>query len=222
MGKYRPCSDTKKDVGVFTEMKFLGLFQHHKSRVGFDSISGYDDIKRVIGRALESVENFNLLLVGRPASCKTQFLMEIMKVNKDAEYFDTSFIFMNKASDALVILNELMSEGHTVPWILDDRGVVLLGLKNYAGAIANFNATLKAEPMDAYALFNRAEAFLNMDLDRQKALQQLEQHKQLIFPHLDIALQDLNKVLSIDPYDKDAKSLKSLSIQGLELGFLKR
>ena len=71
-------------------MKFLGSLFHHKSQVAFDSISGYDDIKRVIGHALESVENFNLLLVGRPASCKTQFLMEIMKVNKGAEYFDGS------------------------------------------------------------------------------------------------------------------------------------
>ena len=97
--------------------------------------------------------------------------------------------------------------------------MALLGLKNYAGAIANFNATLKAEPADAYALFNRAEAFLNMDFDRQKinTVQQLEQHKQLILPHLDSALRDLSQVLSINPFDKDAQDLKSLLIKDLIL-----
>ena len=60
-----------------------------------------------------------------------------------------------------------------------------------------------------------------MDFDRQKALQQLEQHKQLILPHLDSALRDLSQVLSINPYDKDAQDLKSLLIEGLKLGYMK-
>src|SRR5215831_21010516 len=63
------------------EMKFLdNLFHHkHNSQASFSSISGYDDVKNIIDRVLSSEENFNLLLVGPPASSKTQFLMEIMK-----------------------------------------------------------------------------------------------------------------------------------------------
>jgi hypothetical protein len=60
-------------------MKFLNLF-HHRSQLNFDSIQGYDDVKNIINRALQSEENFNLLLIGPPASSKTQFLMEIMKI----------------------------------------------------------------------------------------------------------------------------------------------
>jgi replication-associated recombination protein RarA len=80
-------------------MKFLGLFQH---QVAFDSISGYDDIKRVIKRALDSQENFNMLLIGKPASSKTQFLLELMKTHKDAQYFDGT----NTTSRILDILEE--------------------------------------------------------------------------------------------------------------------
>jgi stage III sporulation protein SpoIIIAA len=62
-------------------MKFLdNLFHHNNSQVSFSSISGYDDVENIINRVFSSDENFNLLLIGRPASAKTQFLMEIMKV----------------------------------------------------------------------------------------------------------------------------------------------
>ena len=56
------------------------------------SISGYDDVKNIINRVLSSEENFNLLLVGPPASSKTQFLMEIMKArnSKNCVYFDAT------------------------------------------------------------------------------------------------------------------------------------
>src|SRR5215831_4079997 len=43
-------------------------------KASFSSISGYDDVKNIINRVLSSEENFNLLLVGTPASSKTQFL----------------------------------------------------------------------------------------------------------------------------------------------------
>ena len=86
---------------------------------------------------------------------------------------------------------------------------------------------LKTEPMDAYALFNRAEATLNSDLYSNSQtfgtrLHQLEQHnnnKQLIFPHLDIALQDLSRVLTINPHDTDARDLKNLLI---ERGYIRK
>ena len=55
-------------------MKFFNssLFHHHK--LDFQNIEGYSDIKDIVARALESEENFNLLLCGPPASSKTLFL----------------------------------------------------------------------------------------------------------------------------------------------------
>ena len=73
-------------------MKFLdNLFHHNNSQVSFSSISGYDDVKNIINRLLYSEANFNLLLVGPPASSKTQFLMEIMKAREGKTvYFDAT------------------------------------------------------------------------------------------------------------------------------------
>jgi replication-associated recombination protein RarA len=84
-------------------MKFLNLF-HHRSQQqsSFDSIQGYQDIKNIVKRALQSEENFNLLLIGPPASSKTQFLMEIMNFYKDCVYFDAS----NTTNRILQVLEE--------------------------------------------------------------------------------------------------------------------
>ena len=60
-------------------MKFLHLF--HKE-VEFGNIKGYDDIKNIVRRALESYENYNLLLCGPPASAKTLFLLGILECRK--------------------------------------------------------------------------------------------------------------------------------------------
>ncbi|MGC2572242.1 MAG: tetratricopeptide repeat protein [Candidatus Nitrosopolaris sp.] len=136
----------------------------------------------------------------------------------------TSLVYMNKAADALTILNELVSEGHAVPWVLDDRGMALLGLKNYAGAIANFNAALKADSTDSYAYYNRAVTLLNLDfISQQKySLEQLKQHKPLNFPHLYPALRDLSRVLIINPHDTDTRDLKKFADRGLEMGVCKK
>ncbi len=72
-------------------MKFLDNLFHHRSQASFSSISGYDDVENIINRVLSSEENFNLLLVGAPASSKTQFLMEIIKVREGKTvYFDAT------------------------------------------------------------------------------------------------------------------------------------
>jgi len=84
-------------------MKFLGNLFHQRSEVSFSSISGYDDVKNIIDRVLSSEENFNLLLVGwPPASSKTQFLMEIMKISKNCVYFDAT----NTTKRILQVLEE--------------------------------------------------------------------------------------------------------------------
>ena len=46
-------------------MKFLHLF--HKE-VEFENIEGYDDIKDLVRRALDSNQNYNLLLCGPTCS----------------------------------------------------------------------------------------------------------------------------------------------------------
>jgi len=87
------------------EMKFLdNLFhQKHDYQASFSSISGYDDAKNIINRILSSEKNFNLLLVGPPASSKTQFLMEIMKAREGKTvYFDAT----NTTNRILQVLEE--------------------------------------------------------------------------------------------------------------------
>ncbi len=67
-------------------MKFLHhLFSSNKPT--FDKIEGYEDIKDIVIRALESEESFNLLLWGEPASSKTLFLIELAK-QKGSVFFD--------------------------------------------------------------------------------------------------------------------------------------
>jgi DNA polymerase III delta prime subunit len=81
-------------------MKFLHLHQFDK--VEFGNIEGYDDIKDLVRRALDSDENYNLLLIGPPASSKTLFLMGILDIRKDAIYFDGS----NTTNRILDVLEE--------------------------------------------------------------------------------------------------------------------
>ena len=71
-------------------MKFLHLFNKSASAYdGFAKIQGYEDIKDVVIRALESEENYNLLFVGPTASSKTLFLQGILEI-KSGVYFDGS------------------------------------------------------------------------------------------------------------------------------------
>jgi replication-associated recombination protein RarA len=56
----------------------------------FDKIVGYEDVKDVINRALDSDENLNILLDGPPASAKSLFLREIQENKKDCLYFDAT------------------------------------------------------------------------------------------------------------------------------------
>ena len=83
-------------------MKFLHLFNKSSSAYdGFAKIQGYEDIKDIVRRALESDENYNLLFVGPPASCKTLFLQGIVEM-KNGVYFDGS----NTTNRILDVLQE--------------------------------------------------------------------------------------------------------------------
>jgi len=67
-------------------MKFL----HHlfsSNRTDFDKIEGYEDIKEIVMRVLDSEDNYNLLFTGPPASAKTLFVLGILDMGKDGVYF---------------------------------------------------------------------------------------------------------------------------------------
>jgi hypothetical protein len=81
-------------------MKFLHSHLFHKE-VEFGNIVGYDDIKDLVRRALDSHENYNLLLCGPPASAKTLFLLGILECRKGV-YFDGS----NTTNRILDVLQE--------------------------------------------------------------------------------------------------------------------
>src|SRR5215831_20280257 len=83
-------------------MKFLHLFNKSSSAAAFAKIQGYEDIKDIVRRVLESDENYNLLFVGTPASSKTLFLQGILEIRKDGVYFDGS----NTTNRILDVLEE--------------------------------------------------------------------------------------------------------------------
>src|SRR5215472_641298 len=70
-------------------MKFLHHLFSSNKQTGFDNIQGYDDIKDIVRRALDSEDNYNLLFTGPPASAKTLFLLGILESRKGV-YFDGS------------------------------------------------------------------------------------------------------------------------------------
>jgi DNA polymerase III delta prime subunit len=76
----------------------LHLF--HKE-VEFGNIEGYDDLKHIVRRALDSEDNYNLLFIGPPASSKTLFLLGIIEYEKGV-YFDGS----NTTNRILDVLEE--------------------------------------------------------------------------------------------------------------------
>jgi DNA polymerase III delta prime subunit len=64
----------------------LDLF---RKDIQFNNIQGYDDIKDIVKRVLDTEDNYNLLFVGPPASSKTLFLLGIIEYKKGV-YFDGS------------------------------------------------------------------------------------------------------------------------------------
>ena len=48
----------------------------------FESIVGYDDVKRLFNMSLSSEKPVHILLVGPPASAKTLFMLECMKLER--------------------------------------------------------------------------------------------------------------------------------------------
>jgi MoxR-like ATPase len=76
----------------------LDLF---RKEIQFNNIQGYDDIKDIVRRALDAEDNYNLLLIGPPASAKTLFLLGILE-SKKGVYFDGS----NTTNRILDVLEE--------------------------------------------------------------------------------------------------------------------
>ena len=63
-------------------MKFFHYLLHKHDT--FNKVQGYDDLKEIVSRALDAEDNYNLLLIGPPASSKTLFLMDILDIRKDS------------------------------------------------------------------------------------------------------------------------------------------
>src|SRR5262245_46661536 len=59
-----------------------GLITHEQL---FESVIGYDDVKKLFHMSLSSIKPVHVLLVGPPASAKTLFMLECMKL--DRSYF---------------------------------------------------------------------------------------------------------------------------------------
>jgi replication-associated recombination protein RarA len=101
-----------KSISVWTdwiervfEMKFLRLFKQK----GFENICGFDGVKHIIRRVLDSNENFNLLLIGEPSSPKTLFLLGITETRKGV-YFDVynqSVDMLDKQTAKIICIDEL-------------------------------------------------------------------------------------------------------------------
>jgi len=81
-------------------MKFFHYLLHKHDT--FNKVQGYDDLKEIVSRALDAEDNYNLLLIGPPASSKTLFLMDILDIRKDRVSFDGS----NTTNRILDVLEE--------------------------------------------------------------------------------------------------------------------
>jgi Holliday junction DNA helicase RuvB len=68
-------------VGVREEV-FQPSEQKAEKGEMFDSIIGYDDVKRLFQMSLSSDKPVHILLVGPPASAKTLFMLECMKLER--------------------------------------------------------------------------------------------------------------------------------------------
>jgi hypothetical protein len=76
----------------------LDLF---RKEIEFNNIQGYEDLKDIVRRALGAEDNYNLLLIGAPASAKTLFLLGILEYRRGV-YFDGS----NTTNRILDVLEE--------------------------------------------------------------------------------------------------------------------
>ena len=65
-------------------LQFTNLFVSHRP---FADISGYDEIKSVLHKALQSQEPVHILLTGVPGVGKTRFLKAIEKAYPADSYF---------------------------------------------------------------------------------------------------------------------------------------
>lgn len=83
-------------------MKFFNrLLDKQTPEEFFSKIQGYEDVKEIVRRVLNSQDNYNLIFVGSPSSGKTLFLEGIMNLSKDAVYFDATNM-TNRILDILV------------------------------------------------------------------------------------------------------------------------
>src|SRR5215469_1672649 len=77
----------------------------HDTKSVSRDIEGYDDIKFLVRRALDSYENYNLLFVGPPASANALFLLGILECRRSQQaqrlYYYLEYWNAGKASTSM-------------------------------------------------------------------------------------------------------------------------
>ena len=102
----------------FLRQSFTGLWEE-VLRVNrparFEEIVGHNGIKKIFVKAMSSKKPVHLLLLGQPASAKTMFLTEIMRLYKD------SYFVVGSNTTKAGLVNQLFER----------RPKFLLNLRNY-------------------------------------------------------------------------------------------
>jgi Holliday junction DNA helicase RuvB len=116
-----------------SKLKMLFSSSFRKEDWLFDSIYGYEEVKRLFRLALESNHNCSILLTGPPASAKTLFLQSLMKL-KSSHFIDCSntsksgvidYVFDNKPKYLLLDeLDKLPRKEQTFLLNLMETGIV--------------------------------------------------------------------------------------------------
>jgi len=73
-------------------------------RCSFENITGNDDIKRIINKAILSEQPVHVLLLGRPGCAKTMFLMEMMRRLKN------SYLIVGSNTTKAGLVNQLFEK----------------------------------------------------------------------------------------------------------------
>jgi lipoprotein NlpI len=101
-------------------------------------------------------------------------------------------------NEALVYFNRALSLPNPFLYdTLNNKGVALLKLGDYGAALSTFDEIIKANPYNSLAFYNKALAALHLGLEKHD------------IRDINLALQNVEKALSITPDDKSAIGLRT-------------
>jgi len=106
-------------------------------------------------------------------------------------------IGLDRHFDALLHHDRAVKLLASTPWVFINRGISRAALKNYAGAIDDFDTAIGLDPTLSAAFGNKGNALLETNLFEQ-------------------SLQFLDKAIELDPFNVDALSSKSVCLKKLK------